>query len=146
MFKRILVPIDPDELSLGRTAIEAATSIARADGAQLRLVSVVTISHGDMLEYLPANYDAVQQQKTADTLATIVAGVGLPAANVSAGARIGTPHHEVLEEAKEFAADLIVMGSHDPGAKAYFLGSTATHVVRHAHCSVLVIRHAAPPH
>ena len=143
MFKRILVPIDPDEIGLGRAALDAATSIARSDGAQLRLVSVVKISHHDMLEYLPADYDAVQQKKAAEKLALVAASIELPAANVSANARIGRAHHEVLEEAKDFGADLIVMSSHDPTAQTYVLGSNATQVVRHAHCSVLVIRHAA---
>lgn len=146
MFKRILVPIDPDETSLGREALETATSIARADDAHVRLVGVVNVSHGDMLEYLPPDYDAKQQRKVADKLAQLAAGAGLPAANISANARIGTTYHEVLEEAREFGADLIVIGSHDPSVRTYILGSTATHVVRHAHCSVLVLRHPAKPH
>ena len=54
--------------------------------------------------------------------------------------QIGPVHHEVLEEAKEFGADLIVMSSHDPGLRTYFIGSNAAQVVRHAHCSVMVVR------
>ena len=36
--------------------------------------------------------------------------------------------------------DLIIVASHRPGLQDYFLGSTAAKVVRHAKCSVLVIR------
>ena len=38
-------------------------------------------------------------------------------------------------------ADLIVMTSHRPAMRTYFLGSNAGHVVRYAKCSVLVVRH-----
>src|SRR5450759_30498 len=47
---------------------------------------------------------------------------------------------EVLEEAKAINADLIVMSSHRPAMRTYFLGSNAGHVVRYAKCSVLVVR------
>jgi universal stress protein F len=38
------------------------------------------------------------------------------------------------------AADLIVMSSHRPAMRTYFLGSNAGHVVRYCTCSVLVVR------
>jgi len=38
------------------------------------------------------------------------------------------------------AVDLIVIASHRPGLKDYFLGSTAGRVVRHSPCAVHVIR------
>jgi len=42
--------------------------------------------------------------------------------------------------AKEKDVDLIIIASHRPGLQDYFLGSTAAKVVRHATCSVLVVR------
>ena len=54
--------------------------------------------------------------------------------------RQGGIYHEILEEAKNIHADLIVMSSHRPAMKTYFLGSNAGHVVRYAKCSVLVLR------
>jgi nucleotide-binding universal stress UspA family protein len=54
--------------------------------------------------------------------------------------RQGSIHQEILEEAKEMNADLIVMSSHRAGVRTYFLGSQAGHVVRYATCSVLVVR------
>jgi nucleotide-binding universal stress UspA family protein len=52
-------------------------------------------------------------------------------------------YQEILEEANERKADLIVMSSHRPqrhAVRTYFLGSNAGHVVRYATCSVLVVR------
>jgi nucleotide-binding universal stress UspA family protein len=55
--------------------------------------------------------------------------------------RQGGTYHEILEEAAAIKADLIVMTSHRPAMRTYFLGSNAGHVVRYAKCSVLVVRH-----
>ncbi len=64
--------------------------------------------------------------------------------------RQGGIYHEILEEAAAMKADLIVMTSHRPAMRTYFLhrpamrtyflGSNAGHVVRYAKCSVLVVR------
>ena len=42
--------------------------------------------------------------------------------------------------ADETNADLIVMASHRPELKDFLLGPNAARVVRHANCSVLVVR------
>ena len=54
--------------------------------------------------------------------------------------RSGHSHNTILSVANEVGADLIIIGSHKPGLQDYFLGSTAARVVRHAGCSVLVLR------
>ncbi len=52
----------------------------------------------------------------------------------------GNPGQEVTNYAEEVGADCIVIGSHKPELKDYFLGSTASRIVRHASCAVHVIR------
>jgi universal stress protein F len=52
----------------------------------------------------------------------------------------GGVYHELLREATEWRADLIVVGSHRPVMSDYLLGSNAKTIVRHAQCSVLVVR------
>jgi nucleotide-binding universal stress UspA family protein len=55
--------------------------------------------------------------------------------------REGKPEFEIVEEAKEWEADLIVIGSHGyTGFKRLVLGSVAHSVVGHAPCSVEVVR------
>lgn len=46
----------------------------------------------------------------------------------------------IADFAREQGADCIIMGSHKPDLSDFFLGSTASRVVRHAHCSVVVLR------
>ncbi|BBF91827.1 universal stress protein [Blastochloris tepida] len=143
MFKKILVPVDLAELDFSKPALDAALSIARTDGATLRLLNVLQLLPAMMAEYLPADFDEIQQKNASEALAKLAGGLDLHPANISAAVRIGPVHHEVLEEAKEFGADLIVMSSHDPGLRTYFIGSNAAQVVRHAHCSVMVVRSRA---
>jgi nucleotide-binding universal stress UspA family protein len=53
----------------------------------------------------------------------------------------GDPALGLLQVAEEEGADLIVVGSHGQGAvKRFLLGSVSEKVLRHAHCSVLVVR------
>ncbi len=54
--------------------------------------------------------------------------------------RQGSPGREILNHAAKEKPALIVMASHDPGIGDFVLGSVAAFVVRHAHCSVLVVR------
>lgn len=55
----------------------------------------------------------------------------------------GNPKSVIVDDAKQFGADLIVVGSHGYGfLERIFLGSVSNSVVHHAHCSVLVVRTA----
>jgi universal stress protein F len=54
--------------------------------------------------------------------------------------RGGRPAEEIIAAAAECNADLIMLASHKPGLSDYFLGSTASRVVRHSPVSVLVSR------
>ncbi len=54
-----------------------------------------------------------------------------------------TPQRAIVETAREWGADLIVIGSHGYGFwSRALLGSVSSAVVHHAHCSVLVVRTA----
>ena len=53
----------------------------------------------------------------------------------------GDPRSMILETAAQEDSDLIVIGSHGrSGLKKLLLGSVSSHVVTHAHCSVLVVK------
>jgi nucleotide-binding universal stress UspA family protein len=58
---------------------------------------------------------------------------------------LGDPRIVVLDEAKQWGADLIVMGSHGRrGFNRLLLGSVSESVAVHAHCSVEVVRVPQP--
>jgi nucleotide-binding universal stress UspA family protein len=52
----------------------------------------------------------------------------------------GTAGSMVTAYAKEVGVDCIILGSHKPGLKDFFLGSTAARIMRYAPCSVHVLR------
>ncbi len=55
--------------------------------------------------------------------------------------RFGSPGGEIAEYADEVNAEIVVLSSHGyHGIKRMLLGSVAEVVIRHAHCSVLVLR------
>jgi nucleotide-binding universal stress UspA family protein len=141
MFKQILVPVDLSDPDLAKSAIETAVSLARASGGSVRLLNVLPVTPVMLAEYVPPDFDVQQRQSAEEALTIIAKESGLNASRVSAAVRQGGIYHEVLEEAKTIHADLIVMSSHRPAMRTYFLGSNAGHVVRYAKCSVLVVRH-----
>ncbi|MBT9386995.1 universal stress protein [Pseudooceanicola sp. CBS1P-1] len=62
------------------------------------------------------------------------------AAGVQHILRQGTAYQEILTLAEERQPQLIVMGAHRPELRDYLIGPNAARVVRHARCSVMVLR------
>jgi nucleotide-binding universal stress UspA family protein len=140
MYRQILVPVDLSDTDLAKPAIEAAVVLARASQGEIRLLNILPTTPVMLAEYVPPDFD-LQQQKSAEEALTIIANeCGLEPGRAKAVVRQGGIYHEILEEAKAMQADLIVMSSHRPAMRSYFLGSNAGHVVRYAVCSVLVVR------
>jgi nucleotide-binding universal stress UspA family protein len=55
--------------------------------------------------------------------------------------RVGNPGSAICDAAKDWKADLIVVGRRGyKGITEVLLGSVSSHVVRNAHCSVLVVQ------
>jgi len=52
----------------------------------------------------------------------------------------GHPGRTVTDYADKVGADCIIVGSHKPDVKDFFLGSTAARIMRYAKCSVHVLR------
>ncbi|MBA1157900.1 universal stress protein [Microvirga mediterraneensis] len=140
MFKTILVPVDLGEVDQAQPAIDKAVELANASGGSLRLIYVRAIVPVTYMEFMPPTFDDEQQGESEKKLAELAARVALPAERVSAVVRLGSVYNEVLDEAEKTGADLVVIGSHRPTMATYLLGSNAATIVRHAKCSVLVVR------
>ena len=139
MFRTILVPVDVAEPDLARPALDKAVTLAGANGT-IRLVYVRSLVPVTYMEFVPSNFDTDLQRESEEKLAAIAASVPLPPERVSSVVTLGSVYHDVLQEADKVAADLIVVGSHRPRMATYLLGSNAATIVRHARCSVLVVR------
>lgn len=143
MFQKILIPVDLADPEFVKPALATGVELARASDGAVRLINVIPMTPVMLAEYVPPDFDVQQRGSAEEALAIIAKESGLPADKVSAVVRQGGIYHEVLEEAKAFGCDIIVMSSHRPAMKTYFLGSNAGHMVRYAKCSVLVVRKPA---
>ena len=143
MYKSILVPIDLAEIDLAKPAIAQAGLFSQSFGAKVRLLNVMPMTPVMLAEYVPADFDTQQRDSSELALAAVARDCGIDGEHVSSVVRQGGIYHEILEEAAAVKADLIVMTSHRPAMRTYFLGSNAGHVVRYAKCSVLVVRQTA---
>jgi nucleotide-binding universal stress UspA family protein len=143
MFQKILVPVDLADPEFVKPALDTAVELARASGGAVRLINVIPMTPVMLAEYVPPDFDVQQRGSAEEALAIIAKESTLDPAKVSTVVRQGGIYHEVLEEAKVFGCDVIVMSSHRPAMKTYFLGSNAGHMVRYAKCSVLVVRKSA---
>ncbi|UZE51302.1 universal stress protein [Rhodopseudomonas sp. P2A-2r] len=140
MFKIILVPIDLGEAELAKSAIATAASLTQSYGGTVRLINVLPMTPVMLAEYVPADFDSQQRVASEQALAIVAIESGIAPDRISTVVRQGGIYHEILEEAAAIKAELIVMTSHRPAMRTYFLGSNAGHVVRYAKCSVLVVR------
>lgn len=140
MFKKILVPVDPAETGFAEDALAKASQMARDYGAKVHLLAVCPEVQSFVASQLPEGWQEREFDETGTILDKIAAGLDVPAGAVDVTVRMGSVYHEVIEEAEKAACDLVLMTSHKPGLSTYFVGSNAAHIVRHAPCSVLVLR------
>jgi len=136
MFSTILVPVD---LAHPDWAKNALCHVDGVDDDNIRIILLYVVE--DLPSYvtgqLPEHVLLESRDKQLSKLEAFAREAG---SNVVAEIRNGSPAATILKVAEQKEADLIVIGSHQPGLKDYFLGSTASRVVRHAKCSVLVSR------
>lgn len=140
MFKKILAPIDLTEPELTKIGIDEAVALAKVSGASLRLLYVQFFLPAAYADYVPTNFGEQLRLATEQRIAEVADQIDYTSQRVSTVVRFGPVYPEVLAEASEWAADLIVLGSHRPSMATYLIGSNASMIVRHAKCSALVVR------
>jgi universal stress protein F len=149
MFKTILVPIDLTHKSSYIRILPAAAEEARHHGAQLYVMTVVPdITSGVDWRYAIRGaqegseaYSRKELIKQAEERIKALIKEHVPAGVAfKILVKHGTIFKEILDAAEEIKTNLIIMAAHRPALKDYLLGSNASRVVRHAHCSVMVIR------
>lgn len=136
MYKTILIPVDPGDAQKAQPMIEVARKMAEKK-AKIVFVSVVEEVPAYASVYLPESARGKVREEAKNLLSDLAKGMDL---ETEIDVRSGSAHVGILGAAEEKKADLILVGSHRPGVQDYFLGSTAARVVRHAKCSVFILR------
>lgn len=135
MYKHILIPVALDHETLVDRKLEIARHLLAEDG-KITLLTVLENIPGFVSEFVDLKIDNHLTQKVEDRLKT-AAGSD---ARINCKVVTGKPGVQIAAYADSESVGLILVGSHHPSAQDYFLGSTASRVVRRAGCSVFVVR------
>ena len=132
-FQRILIAVDGSPIA--DRAAERGFELARSLGATVALVHVVDP------EPLPEGGAAQAEHDGKQLLAEIGRRSLLDPATFVV---LGKPATEIVSTARQWQADLVVIGSHGRARiERLLIGSVAEAVIRHAPCAVLVMRAAS---
>ena len=146
MYQRILVPVDGSPTS--RRGLQEAIKLARLTGARLRLMHVVdelalatgleaaTMMTGEMMQLLREGGARLLAKERARA-----EKAGVATDSVLADSLAGRICDQVVDQARAWRADLIVLGTHGRrGVGRMLLGSDAEMIVRLATVPVLLVR------
>jgi nucleotide-binding universal stress UspA family protein len=146
MFRKILLPIDTAEPAVAEAGVYFAAQLASLTNAAVRMVHVLPHIPLDLHKFLPPHVNAHREEAARSKLLEMAKAANIPTGYFSHTLRTGAASDEVLAEAEFWGADLIVIGSHNPSTRTFLLGSNAEKIVRHANCSVMVVRPPKDPH
>jgi universal stress protein F len=136
MFKSIVVAIDLAHAERGKQLLAKARELLDKGGT-IHLVHVMEHVPSFVAAELPSGLHDKFRSEADESLKAIASAAG---SGVKTILREGSAATEILEAARGAGADLLMVASHRPDMRDYFLGSTAARVVRHSPCSVLVVR------
>ena len=137
---RILLAVDDSKFS--EAAAQAVIARHQVRDLEVRVFHAAEpptlFTAPEMAEYIPPEESAQEAKalvaKTADALRS--AGISVTTDIVQ-----GDPKSAIIDNAEAWGADLIVLGSHGrKGLQRFLLGSVSETVMRHAHCSVEIVR------
>jgi nucleotide-binding universal stress UspA family protein len=148
--KKMRILIGTDGSSFSKAAIDECCKLFKPEDAQILIVSayedaapIAAEPFAISAEYYQKLEDAVHEQaedfvdEAEKQLKGLCSGKEL---NVTKMVVCGAPDQQLIEIAKDWNADLIIVGSHGRGFWGRLLGSVSTGVIHHAPCSVLVVR------
>ena len=143
MFTPILFPVDLEHTETVDKALALALEEVERSGAEL---TVMTVAPGVGMPLVASYF----KQETLDKVMREVEGnldsfvqQNIPAQYNPRTLVVkgnGHPANEILKTARQLNMDLIVISSHDSKLEPAILGSVSAKVVRHSHCSVLVVK------
>jgi nucleotide-binding universal stress UspA family protein len=145
---KILIAIDGSDSS--KAALDSVIARPWPPDTELKVLNVVeppSLLMGREMGGYDPEFEAVWKALREQAKALVEKAVEkLRAAkfNVSPELVEGDPKSQIIDIANEWHADMIILGSHGrSGLERFLMGSVSQDVVRHAHCSVEIIRTAS---
>jgi nucleotide-binding universal stress UspA family protein len=143
---RVLIAVskDPDG---GADPLAAVASFPWPTETVFSVLTVAeVVTPPPMIELVPVAADATDIQRKANTAATTTAATAAAELksrgfNAYGIGKEGDPKSIIVDYAKEWEANLIVVGSCEKSRiEEFFLGSVSQTVIKHAPCSVLIVK------
>jgi nucleotide-binding universal stress UspA family protein len=139
-FKRILIAVDTSEIGAHATLV--GLELASALGAKIALIHAIAPAFSDGAWFAAASPELTKPPD--DEIMRVLAGLR-GRATIPAEAEhfvpMGDPVKSITAVARDWPADLVVIGSHGrDGVDRALLGSVAEGVARHAPCPALIVR------
>jgi nucleotide-binding universal stress UspA family protein len=146
---KILLAVDGSKYATA-AVLKCCEIISIDDEAEIKIVSVADINKGIGTDpvgavsefYLTINNELarVAENYVADSKKLVKEKIKKDL-EIETKVLKGSPKVEIIEEAKNWGADLIVVGSHGYGFfERMLIGSVSNAILHHAPCSVLVVR------
>ena len=145
---KVLVAVDGSPFSLA--AVDEAARIPWPAGSEVKIVSAIEMPTPVTVGTLPMpdNYyseweRALEEQAVANTTGALARFNEKGGSSVEATTKTvkGDPKTVILQEAEQWGADLIIVGTHGYNAfERFWLGSVSRNIASHAHCSVHIVR------
>ena len=141
MHKKILFPVDMEHSVEAKKALKICIEEARRSNAK---ITVMTVAPGFGMPIVASFFD---DQIVKNALKEIARHLkryvndNIPD-DIKTKAIVveGNPAELILKQAEKDKVDLIVIASHNVGLENVLLGSCAAKVVRHARCTVTVVK------
>ena len=141
MFKHILLAVDLQQADSWDKALPAGVEYANAFGSTLHVMTVVpNFGSSIVSSFFPKDHEEKVMQSATNALKAFVMEHIPSKIKVQHIVGHGNAYEEILRVADEINCDVIIMGAHRPRREDYLLGPNAARVMRHAKCSVLVVR------
>ena len=139
-FKRILIAVDTSEAGVHATLV--GLELASALGASVAYIHVISpgISDGAWFAVASPELTEPPDDEILQVLASLRGRAPTPTETVKF-VPVGAPVESITAAARDWPADLVVVGSHGrDSVDRVLFGSVAEGVSRHAPCPVLIVR------
>ena len=143
MLQNIAAFVDLDDEDSSHKVLTRAIDYSRHTGARLHVLTIVPNGMFKMTlvaQIIPADYERRLLDDARQRLAAVIKKHATDDVQLEQNVSLGSVYKEALQFARNVDADLIVVGAHKPELKDYLLGPNVGQIVRHATCSVWIVR------
>jgi nucleotide-binding universal stress UspA family protein len=141
VYKNILLTVDLEHPKAQAQSVPVAIDLCSQYGARLHVMTVIpNFGMSIVAQQFPKDYEEKVSKAVMERLRTFVKEKFPREIKAQHIVGHGNVYESILTVAEKIKADLIIVQARRPELRKFLLGPNAARVVRHADCSVLVVR------